>query len=151
MDRRVIMLIVLLGHLCMPLEAGLRLTSGDTSATIDPATLETRISFAGEPELTLSRANVAGTQPQMLTNTGEEARWRIENMGITAGCRLAGNEFVLTIHSDTVQKVVWPLLPDGGAATALVVPKFEGLYVPANSDVFKRYLCDESPMTVTEG
>ncbi|MFI6684190.1 glycoside hydrolase [Streptomyces sp. NPDC050485] len=104
--------------------------SGGT-ATIDPATL--RIDARADDGQTLRMSDPAADTPgtpRNLAASGNGARWSYPDRGLDAEARVEHGRLLVTITADRDATLAWPVTGTDPAASALQLPRGEGLSLP---------------------
>ncbi|MFE9557231.1 glycoside hydrolase [Streptomyces sp. NPDC006703] len=101
------------------------------TATIDPATL--RIDARADDGRTLRMSDPAADAPGTpanLTASGTTARWSYPGRGLKAEARAERGRLLVSITADRDEALAWPVTGTDPAASALQLPRGEGLSLP---------------------
>ncbi|MEV7420190.1 glycoside hydrolase [Streptomyces sp. NPDC089919] len=114
-----------------PAAPRVRLAVAGGTAEIDPAGLAVSLRPAGGgPALTASAAGAGLGKPSAVTTDSRGARWSYPGTGLSVTAKSAAGRLVVTVHADRDTTVRWPVTGTDRTATALQLPKGEGLSVP---------------------
>ncbi len=136
--------------LCMSHANAFELSSADWRVDVDPATLAavaTPVASSKNseqlPAITLSKAIFQSEKNQVegLQVSEHAASWRLVKDGTTVNAKIADGDFSLTFTRSSPGSITWPLVP--AAASAMMVPLFEGSYVPMTDTAWKKELVNE--------
>lgn len=111
------------GRLALPVAGG--------TATVDTTTLAVRARADDGTQLVLSEAADGGLGvPGPVTRTADGARWTYPAKGLSVTARTERGRLRIGIRSDRDQRVSWPVTGTDRAASAVQVPRGEGLDLP---------------------
>ncbi|MFI1971919.1 hypothetical protein BLA24_02095 [Streptomyces cinnamoneus] len=102
------------------------------TATIDTTTLRvTARTASGSVELSAPAAGAPGT-PGRVTTTADGARWTYGNTGLTVTARAEKGRLLVSVRStgSADHTLKWPVTGGDPAASALQLPRGEGLSIP---------------------
>ncbi|MGW2865037.1 glycoside hydrolase [Streptomyces sp. NPDC001205] len=104
---------------------------GGGTATIDPATL--RVDARTDDGRTLRVSDPAADapgRPGHVTVSGQGARWSYPGRGLNAEAHVEHGRLLVTITADRDAGLAWPVTGSDPAASALQLPRGEGLSLP---------------------
>ncbi|MGL4605661.1 MAG: glycoside hydrolase [Iodobacter sp.] len=131
-----------------PLAQALTLQNSDWQINIDPATLATQAKLPHGTELPLSSAGPAAGVSK-LTQEKNQASW-LRKDGVNVTAILNGTVLSMKFSRDSSGRINWPLIPPG--AKGLLLPLFEGSYIPTQDKAWRKALANEySGINTTEG
>ncbi|MGB7160983.1 MAG: hypothetical protein WBD40_23180, partial [Tepidisphaeraceae bacterium] len=134
--------------LCAGIARAAELKNDRWRVEIDPATLATRATTAGGLNVALSAPREAG-KVESVKGDDASASWRLD--GFDVACELKGDELRVEFTSANEGAFTWPIVDVASPAKALILPTFEGVYVPADDAEWRAFLVGESPMNTTAG
>lgn len=106
-----------------------------TRFSIDPSTLAVSAELAKGTTLTIS-AGLPSVQATELTQSNLKLKWRRDDVQIEA--LLESDVFVVRFVRTTPGEIIWPQTPSG--AKALILPLFEGSYIPTMNAQWRNVL-----------
>jgi hypothetical protein len=145
---RTIGLLSLVVSLCADAHGAVELKNDRCRIEVEPATLETRFTVADGTTVELSRPLEAQGGSWVVGNDFS-ARW--ERGGLLVGYVLVKDELRVTFTSRTAESVTWPVVDVAPPAKGLILPTFEGVYVPADDAEWRAFLLGQSPLDTTAG
>ncbi|MFD9635837.1 hypothetical protein ACFWX8_35100, partial [Streptomyces violascens] len=106
------------------------------TATIDPATLaiDARTDDGRTLRVSDPAADAPG-RPSHVTTSGKGARWSYPGRGLSAEAHVERGRLLVTISADRDGTLSWPVTGTDKAASALQLPRGEGLSLPV-ADAF---------------
>lgn len=110
-------------------------TGSGVRFNIDPQTLAADIELAKDKKLVIS-SGLASAQISKLTQSNVLIKWQRDGIQIEA--LLEGDVFVIRFSSTTPGEIIWPQTPSG--AKALILPLFEGSYIPTMDTQWRKLL-----------
>lgn len=117
--------------------------STGTQFIIDPDTLAVDAHLANDRQLIISSSlisdRVAGIKATGIKDTGKSIQWQRDHVQIEV--RLDGDALVMRFGRNTPGDIVWPQVP--AAAKALILPLFEGSYIPTSNAQWRKALEQE--------
>ncbi|QBC45636.1 glycoside hydrolase [Iodobacter fluviatilis] len=131
-----------------PLAQALTLASSDWTIDIDPTTLAATAKLADGSPLTLSIPSKAVSVTE-LKQTAAQASWLWGNR-VKVETQLNGAVLSVKFSHTESGQISWPLIPSG--AKGLLLPLFEGSYIPTQDAAWRKALGQEySGINTTEG
>lgn len=79
------------------------------------------------------------------------ASWSIPDHHVTASFRLEDDVLIVSFKADQPGTFTWPILAPAERRDGFVLPMFEGLYVPADDELFAKFLVKEGSLNTTAG
>lgn len=148
MTARMCIAIAVLGLLC----AGARgepvvLNNQHWRATIDPATLQTDLTTKDGRTIAVSSAGES-VAPGDVQSSDAELRFR--RGAVLVSFKVTGDALSVDFATEQPGKITWPMVPLG-QAKALILPTYEGAYVPVNDGDWREFLSKQSPLDTTAG
>ena len=114
------------------------------SVDIDPSTLR----FAsGEVVLSAPQDNLG--EVQHLERSSTAASWTMTGGAIEVRCAMSDDELSVEFDGDGPASVGWPIVPGQSAIRAMLLPMFEGLYIPLDEDRWRRFLVSQGDLNTT--
>jgi hypothetical protein len=119
---------------------------------MDPATLRLEsVSSAGRTLLLSGGVSGLG-QPADIRQSGATTGWNLPDAGLTVDLRMAGEHLLIRIKGSREGQLAWPVVSPDQNVKALILPRFEGLYLPVGDAGWMEYLASdkENSSAVTE-
>ncbi|MFI6866471.1 glycoside hydrolase [Nocardia sp. NPDC050406] len=125
---------------------------GGASAEVDTATLAVTADADGQQvELSDAAADLGTAGPVRIE--GETARWTYPERALTVSVSAEDGRLRVTVHSDRDGTLAWPRTGGDATATALEIPRGEGLSLPVRDPFWNGSDAGlvDSPLTLTSG
>ncbi|MBY0446483.1 MAG: hypothetical protein K2Q15_14900, partial [Burkholderiales bacterium] len=122
-----------------PLAQALSLSSSDWQIDLDPATLAATAKLGNGALLPLSLPDKAAAVSQ-LKQDDSQASWQWGE-GTKVDAALKGSVLTLKFSRSSSGQISWPLIPSG--AKGLLLPLFEGSYIPSQDTAWRKALSNE--------
>jgi hypothetical protein len=120
--------------------------------SINPQTLAVRGSSQKEPDLLLSSAQSAPLDISNLRKDDRSAEWDIPATHLHVAMRLDEKDVLrISFAASSPGTITWPILGGDSARRGLILPLFEGLYVPATDPEWAEFLINEGPRDTAGG
>lgn len=119
------------------------------AVAVDPETLAVMATPAKGEGIPVSAGQAELGRVEGLKSGESAAGWGYVDKGVAVEVGLDRDTLTVHFKADHPGVFTWPVVPGKSAATAFVLPCFEGLYVPADDGEWAKYLADHSPMDTT--
>jgi hypothetical protein len=120
------------------------LNAGNWSIQIDPASLKIAASDA-----ILSDAQHDLGPVEQLKQTAASISWRFSKNATQVTCDLSPDELSIKFVSDAPTTLTFPLISPQTSIDALILPMFQGLYVPLNEPQWRSFLTSRGELNTT--
>jgi catechol 2,3-dioxygenase-like lactoylglutathione lyase family enzyme len=121
------------------------------TVAIDPSSLAVSARVPQKRTVQVS-APQAGLGPvARLEQMPRQAKWELPERKVTVSVRLEDATLEVSFQSQVVGEFTWPVIERQSAIRGLILPTFEGRYVPAHDPAWSAYLSECGEMSTTEG
>ncbi len=129
--------------------SNITLSGVDWTVTIDPSTLGVTARFKDGETIVLSepQAEVDGAEAVIGNQTHVECV--LPGRGLAFEAELRTRRLMMRFIPDRPGEITWPIVPAHEQLKAYILPRFEGVYAPADDAEWMAYLVERSPMDTT--
>ncbi len=126
----------------------LTLSNDRWSVVVDPETLAVQAFPKGGQSFTISAPVHDNARPDQVQQHQSGVKWRT-NQGREWTFQLEGKRLLVTVRSQSIGSLTWPVLT--GESHAYLLPFFEGSYVPSDDPYWTKFLTERGPIETTSG
>ncbi len=145
-----LILTILLSTIPLSTIASISLDNDQWSITVDPSTLAVQARTPGGSEITLSEPRSTRRSVNITNRSPGQLAWSSEPGGLTFRMWLDNENLHISIKATQPGVFTFPIIQFPPEIKALILPRWEGCYVPLDDEQWIHYLC-ESEWNTLEG